>query len=510
MPRTRTWLCPTPSQHGDSGVLATTKLNVRYTTPRLRRGQAVRVPQVLMQSNRRVLASTSLGAFLSPFASSVISFSVPELGHSLQASYVSMVWVPMAYLIPLPSSMILFGKLSDAFGRPRFYSLGLFIFGASALLATFSNSVYFLIITALCMGIGGSLLSVNSTAIVSSVYPPESRGGALGVNAMSVYLGLTTGPILSGLLLGLAGWQSLFYFIGLMSLVSLVPAHAFVRNVATRKRPAPLDLAGFVVFLSSILLIVLYLALVDMYGWLHPAPIFVAGLSLLVLFAALERRRVDPMLDLTLFTRNRTFSAANFTAFLNYVSTFAIVFVFSIYFIVVAGLSPAESGFILTAEPVLMVIVSPISGRLSDRLGSRSLASLGMLVIAASFFYLSASVGRVAPVDLAWPLATLGVGFGLFSAPNTNSVMGSVGKEDFGTASGTLGTMRFVGQLMSIAVMSTLLAASMPGGMLLQLFSGIGSNLSLADVSSFLAGLREAMLLSGSLSFVGVFTSLLR
>ncbi len=485
-------------------------MNARYDAPwRLRRWLGG-LHSMQSQSNRRVLLSTSLGAFISPFASSVISFSVPEIGRSLQASYLSMVWVPMAYLIPLPSTMILFGKLSDVFGRPKFYSLGLVVFGASALMAAFSNSVYFMVASVLAMGIGGSLLSANSTAIVSSVYPSEARGGALGINAMSVYLGLTTGPALSGLLLGVAGWKSLFLLIASMSLASLLPAYLFLRNVEARGRRASLDVVGFAAFLSSILTIVLYLSLADMDGWIPPIPILIAGLSLLVVFVALESRKASPMLDLTLFTKNRTFSAANFTAFLNYVSTFAVVFIFSMYFIIVAGLGPTESGLILTAEPVLMVVFSPISGRLSDRFGSRGLASLGMFLISSSFLSLYLMVGRTGPVDLVWPLAAMGVGFGLFSAPNTNSVMGSVHREELGVASGTLGTMRFVGQLMSIAIMSTVLAASVPQSMLLQLFSGAGGNLTLTDVSAFVAGLREVMLLSASLSLIGVFTSLVR
>lgn len=461
-------------------------------------------------SNPKVLFSTSLGSFITPFTSSVISFSVPEIGHFLKASFILMVWVPMAYLIALPSLMILFGKLSDIFGRSRFYLLGLFIFGSGAILATFSNSIYFLIFSTFVMGIGGSFLSVNSTAIVSSVYPPESRGGALGINAMSVYLGLTSGPILAGVLIEFLGWKSLFYLSGFFSFASLIPVYFFLKNVDIPTRKRSIDFAGFLTFLISILTIVLYLSFSEIYGWFSTIYLLVIGIATLILFIFYERNRVEPILDLKLFTRNRTFSAANFTAFLNYISTFAIVFVFSIYFSVIAGLSPSQSGMILTVEPVLMVIFSPISGKLSDRFGSRGLASLGMLIISAAFFSMYVFIGRIPPTDLIWPLGVVGVGFGLFSAPNTNSVMGSVEIRDSGTASGTLGTMRFVGQLMSLAVMSTLLAESMPKNMLLELFSGVQSNFTLLDVSGFITGLRTVMLLSGILSLLGVFTSLVR
>ena len=461
-------------------------------------------------SNPRILFATSLGAFITPFTSSVISFSVPEIGQYLHASFTLMVWVPMAYLIALPSLMILFGKLSDIFGRPRFYMLGFLVFGVGGFLSILANSVYFLILSTFVMGVGGSLLSVNGTAIVSSVYPPDSRGGALGINAMSVYLGLTTGPILAGVMIELLGWQSLFYIVTAFSFMSLLPVYAFLRKVDVPTASRKIDFTGFALFLAAILFIVLYLSFSEIYGFISTIYLLALGLVILAAFIIFERTQSDPILDLKLFTENRTFSAANFTALLNYISTFAIIFVFSIYFIVISGLSPSESGLILTVEPIMMVIFSPISGRLSDRLGSRGPASLGMLIISLAFFFFYATNRIISPTEMVWPLGVIGIGFGLFSAPNTNSVMGSVDRKFSGTASGTLGTMRFVGQLMSLAVMSTVLAESMPRTMLLELFSGINSNLSSVDVNGFMTGFQTVMLLSGILSMLGAFTSLVR
>lgn len=461
-------------------------------------------------SNPRVLFTTSLGAFITPFTSSLISFSVPEIGSSLDATFTYMVWVPMAYLIALPSLMILFGKLSDIFGRTKFYAAGFLVFGTGGLIAVFSNSVFMLIFSSLVMGVGASLLSVNAVAIVNSVYPPDSRGGALGINAMSVYLGLTSGPVLAGVFVEYFGWQSLFYLVSGFAYLSLIPTYLFISRLDIPTKRSGIDYVGFISFLLSVLSIVLYLSFSEIYGWVSTSYLLAAGLVLLAFFIMYERKHEEPMLDLKLFTSNRTFSAANFTAFLNYISTFAIVFVFSIYFTVVSGLSPAESGLLLTVEPVFMVIFSPISGRLSDRIGSRFLASAGMLLIAVSFFAIFLLLGRVGPEAMAYPLGVIGIGFGLFSAPNTNSVMGSVPRKDSGTASGTLGTMRFVGQLMSLAIMSSILADAMPRAVLLQLFSGINSGVTSVDVTGFVAGLGTVMLLAGILSLAGVFTSLVR
>ena len=433
---------------------------------------------------------------------------MPEIGRSLGVSFLLMVWVPLSYLIPLTTSMVLFGKLSDTLGRVPLFQIGFLLYGLGSVAASFASSFPTLVGPVVVMGTGSALLSVNSTALVSAIFPSRSRGGALGIVTMAVYLGLTAGPTLSGLFLEVAGWRSLFYATAGLSLLSLVLARRFLRQVETALRPTPIDLAGFATFLAGIFLIVFGLSAGEVYGWGLVTPLFAVGLALLVLFVLLERRREHPLLDPSLFTRNRTFAAANVTAFLNYVSTFAIVFVFSIYFTVVVGLSPVEAGLLLVVEPVLMVVISPVSGRLSDRLGSRGLASLGMFLISGAFFAFYFTVGRVPPVDLVGPLAVVGIGFGLFSAPNTNSVMGSVPRELSGMAAGTLGTMRFVGQLMSIALTGALLASAMSHSALLGLFSGASTTPT--DTGAFLSGLRTIMAVSGVLSLAGAFTSLVR
>lgn len=462
------------------------------------------------RSNSRVLLSTSIGAFTTPFTSSVISFSVPEIGHDLHSTFVLMIWVPMAYLITLPSLMILFGRLSDTFGRSRLFMAGLAVFGAGSILASLSPGPYFLIFSTTVMGIGSSLVAVNAIALVSAAYPPESRGGALGITVMSVYVGLALGPILSGILIGTTGWRFLFYMVSGIAFMSLIPSYVYLRRVQIPTVRRRMDIPGFITFFLSILSIVLYLSLSEIYGWLSAIYLLGAGLGILAVFVFIERSVSHPLLDLSFFTHNRTFTVANVTALFLYISTYAIILTFSIYLTVVAGLQPMEAGLIIAVEPVFMVILSPIMGRVSDRIGSRTLASGGMFVISAAFFSIYLVLGKVPPVFLAVPLSVVGIGFGLFSAPNTSSIMGAVSKKDSGTASGTLGTMRFVGQLMSLAVMGSILAQSMPRNLLLKLFTGIGGDLTTAQVSGFLSGLGTVMLLSGILCLAGGVISLMR
>jgi EmrB/QacA subfamily drug resistance transporter len=459
----------------------------------------------------RVLIVTSLGAFLTPFTSSLISFAVPKIASTFHSNFTDIVWVPMAYLIALPTFMILLGRLSDMYGRIRFYRIGFIVFSLGTSLASIASNIYFLILSSFVMGFGGALIGTNSTAIISLVYPKERRGWALGINAMSVYLGLTMAPVLGGILTQFFQWQAIFIINIPIALVSL--ALTFIYMKRTRideiKRKEKIDSVGSLIFTGSIFSIVLYLSLGQIYNFLSTIYLLVIGLVLIVTFVFFERHIENPMLDISLFTTNRTFSSANFTAFLNYVSTFSITFIFSIFLQIILGYSPFAAGMILMVEPILMVIFSPISGKMSDKYGSRGIASAGMVIIAIAFFILAFINDKSGIFSMIIPLGILGIGFGLFSAPNTNSVMGSVSPNKAGVASGTLGTMRFTGQLLSLALASAILSVSIPHSMLIQIFSGVTVKSGI-DASTFENGFRIIMIFSGIISLIGSYTSLLR
>lgn len=458
----------------------------------------------------KILLTTSLGAFLTPFTSSLISFTIPKIADTFKANFIAIVWVPMAYLIALPVFMILLGRLSDLYGRVKFYRIGLLVFSTGATLASVAFDIYFLIFSSFVMGIGGAIMGTNSTAIISNVYTSESKGWALGINAMSVYLGLTLAPFLGGMLTQFLPWQSIFLVNIPIALVALMLTFAYMKKIEEVRKKEKIDLLGSIFFTASILSIVLYLSLGQIYDFYSMIYMVIIGISTLLIFILYERRITNPMLDISLFTRNKTFSAANFTALLNYVSTFSITFVFSILLQIVLGYPPFVAGMILMIEPVLMVIFSPISGKMTDKYGSRSIASIGMLIIAISFFMLSFVNSKSNILSMIIPLGILGIGFGLFSAPNTTSVMGSVSQGQAGVASGTLGTMRFTGQLMSLAIASAILSASIPHSTLIQIFSGINFKSEIENVEAFQNGFRTIMIFSAFVSLLGSYTSLLR
>ncbi len=456
-----------------------------------------------------VLLTTSLGAFLAPFTSSALSFAVPEVGYALKANFYQIIWVPQSFIIALASMILLMGRLSDSFGRVRIYRYGYIFFLLGTILASLSLNVILLSASLFIAGTGAAILGTNSTAIISQVFEDRGRGKALGINAMSIYLGLTLAPVLSGILIMAAGWRSILYFTVPISLTGLMISLFTLRGLDIKRKDEKLDIAGGLLFTAFIFSIVIFLTIGEIYGWSSAVFIIAITIMFFLLFLYREKSVANPLMDFTLFMHNRTFLASNVTALFNYVSTFSIVFVFSIYLQVIDHFSAGFAGILLISEPVFMVIFSPVSGILSDRYGSREIAAIGMGLIGLSFLYLY--IVRIQSIfGIILPLSVIGIGFGLFSAANTNSVMSSVSGRQYGVASGTLGTMRFTGQLISVALAGTILSTSISRRVILGIFTGAESVPNVSLGNDFQSAFRIIMLVSGIISLIGVYTSLLK
>lgn len=254
------------------------------------------------------------------------------------------------------------------------------------------------------------------------------------------------------------------------------------------------------------------LTLGSMLGWVSAPTILLAALSvtMLLLFLQIERRVVHfPTLDLSLFTKNRLFAAANATAFLVYVAVNGVTLMMAIYLESIKGLDPQTAGLFLIAQATPMALLSPLSGWLSDRFGSRLLSTLGMGCVTVGLFLLSELNGASSGLDVILRLVVVGVGFGLFSSPNTSAVMGSVRQEKLGVAAGILGTMRFMGQSIGLALLGAVMAATLPSQALLAVFAGFTS-LGGLTVSEFVAGMRNFFLIAAGIGAVGTLTSTTR
>ncbi|MGC8644977.1 MAG: MFS transporter [Thermoplasmata archaeon] len=458
-----------------------------------------------MKRDALILLTTSLAAFLTPFVSSAVSFAVPVIGKELHLSFYQAALLPLVILIPLASFMLLFGRLSDQAGRVLMFRLGLLIFSIGALLSIISKTFGILVASLFILGTGSSMMSANATAIVSVLFN-RRRGFALGINAMSVYLGLTTAPFVSGLVTEYFAWRYLFVLVIPIALVSFFLSLSTLHEI---RGAGGMGVSGSLLLALLLATISLYLSLGYVFSFLKLLPLLFLFLVAMLLFLLHERRSENPLISLGMMKMRRTFIASNTAALLNYLGTFSVVFVFSIYLQVTLHIPPFLSGLYILPEPVLMVLVSPLAGRLSDDLGSREIASIGMVMIGLAF--ISFFILRQPSVDqILLILAFLGVGFGLFSAPNTNSVMASIRIEFSGFASGFLGTMRFLGQLFSIIAATSLFSLAIPRNIMIGVFSGVYISIGQSYFSDFIAGFREIMLFSAVISFAGALASIMR
>lgn len=450
---------------------------------------------------------------MTPLDGSIVSVALPSIASSLNIDYGSVIWIPTAYLVSLTVFLLSLGRLADMRGKKSVFVTGFVIFTTASLLCSISNNGLQIILFRAIQGAGAAFIGATSTAIVTDVFPSRERGKALGINTMSVYVGLTIGPSLGGFLTHVAGWRSIFYVNIPIGIFVITLTLLKLKKSVVENQKKHFDLLGASAFALGLVALLIALTLGESYGWttLLITSLFIASACFLTLFLIIERKRgANAILDLSLFTGSRLFAAANISALLNYTSFFGVTFFMSFYLQRVLDYSPLLTGIILLSMPLTMVVLSPFSGWLSDKIGSRILSSLGMAIICIGLLWASTLSLRSSSIDVMISLFIMGFGMGLFSSPNTSSVMGSVAKDRLGVASGTLATMRFLGQSLSLAIMGAVVATVVTSGSLSTIFIGLNpSAMGVAD-AAFVEGIRRAFIVSAIISAAGVFTSLVR
>ncbi len=444
---------------------------------------------------RSAILVATLGAFLTPFTSSAVNLALPTIGRGFGASAVTLGWITTANILAAAALVVPFSRLADLHGRRRVFLLGVIVFTLASLWAGVVPSVGQLIAARVVQGAGAAAMFGTAVAILTSVLPPGERGRALGLNTAAVYLGLSLGPTLGGWLTGAFGWRSVF-LVNVLVGAALLVALRGLRGEWAGARGERFDLVGAVLYVATQLALLLGLSRLTTAGGVAVALLGVAGLGVFVWW---EGRVPQPVLDLTLFRRNPVFALSSLAAFINYAATSAVGFLVSLYLQFVRGLSPAEAGLVLLSQPLLMMLVSPVAGALSDRVEPRVPASAGMALSALGLAGL-ALVGPATP--LAWVVAALvvlGTGFGLFTSPNTNAAMGAVEPRRYGVASGFLGTMRLTGQVLSMAVAMLILSVRLGGVAAAQ-----------APAAGLVGALRTALAFFAALCAAGVLPSLAR
>ena len=445
---------------------------------------------------RVVLFIATLSSFLTPFMGSAITVALPSIGREFAVNAVSLGWVNTAYLLAAAMFLVPFGRIADIYGRKKIFTCGMVVFALSLFLSANSTSLPLLVSFQALQGIGGAMIYGTSVAILTSAFPIGERGKVLGINAAATYSGISLGPVLGGVLTERFSWRSIFLAGLFLSLMIIAIVFGKLKGEWAGARGERFDLVGSVIYSLSLAAVIYGFSLLpSTFGMLL---IFAGGLGLLAFFI-LETQVKNPVLNVHLFLSNRVFAFSNLAALINYSATFAVSFLLSLYLQYVKGLSPQSAGLVLLAQPVVQAVMSPFCGRLSDRVEPRIVASAGMtLTFAGLLLFAFLNEGTALSLIVA-NLSLLGLGFALFSSPNTNAVMSSVEKRFYGVASGTLGTMRLIGQTLSMAVAM----------LILTLYLG-GVQITPEQYPLFLEGARTVFRVFSALCFLGVFASLVR
>lgn len=456
----------------------------------------------------RLLALTSIGAFMAPLDGSIVAVALPRIATALGLGYGPSLWVQAAYLLTMAVLLIPLGRWADRRGRLRSYLLGIALFTAGSLLAALARSGGMLIGGRVVQAVGAALLSATSAALVTAVFPPQERGRALGINVMAVYAGLSVGPPLGGFLVDRFGWPSLFLLNLPIGLGVLAWGLHLARSVTDAEGPVRGgDLPGSLLLGAGLLGLLIPPTFAGEWGWGDPRLVGLLALGSLALagFLLWERRAAAPLLDLGLL-KNRVFTAGNLAAFLNYGALYAVGLLTAAHLQLVQGRSARAAGWILLGQPVVQAALSPLAGHLGDRVGARLLSSLGMGFTALGLGCLALLPARPDLALLIGSLALVGVGMAAFSAPNTSAVMGSVAKDRLGVAAAVLATMRVTGMAFSVALLGGLAAHGLGSGGWKALVRGADPGLALA----FAQGYRWAMAAGAALALLGAWASLAR
>mgnify|MGYP001129666519 CR=1 FL=1 len=404
------------------------------------------------QSQKRAVLTVSvITAFLTAFLGSSVNVALPSIEKEFQINAVSLAWISSSYLLATASFLLPFGRISDLIGRKKTFQIGLIFFSFFSFLCGFAPNIQSLIVLRILQGLGSAMIFATSNAIITSVFPQGERGRAMGLAVTGVYFGLTIGPLLGGILTHNIGWRTLFFLnLPIGFLLSYITYTKLPSEWADAKGEK-FDFLGSLIYIAGLVLLLLGFSKIQT----HFGKIFIILSAILFfLFMIIENKIEQPVLNTALFRKNLTFAFSNLAALINYSATFAVSFLLSLYLQYIKGLSAQSAGFVLAIQPVVQATFSSFAGKLSDRIEPRYVATFGMFLTSLGLFALSFISFNTNLFYIFFSQILLGLGFAFFSSPNTNAIMSSVDKRFLGTASAIVGTMRLIGQTLSLGIVT--------------------------------------------------------
>jgi EmrB/QacA subfamily drug resistance transporter len=456
------------------------------------------------------LSCTTLGALFSVLSGSTLMIALPVIMKDLNASMSIVTWTIMGYMLVMTILVPAIGRMADMLGRKKLYVSGFALFTLSSLLCALSQSGVQLLLFRLVQAVGGAFMVANSTAIVTDAFPKRELGKALGINSMVISIASVIGPILGGFLITV-GWRDIFYINIPIGIVGTLWAFFQLKETKIVSEKQKFDIKGTLAFTTGMLSLLVALSFGGFIGWIniYVISLLIISIIFIALFIKIENNTEQPMLDLRLL-KTKVLAYAYASNFLNGVARGAVTFLLIFFFQGIKGIDPIISGMLLAPLAVSMMVVSPISGFLSDKYGARHLSSMGLFISAIGLGGMMFITSKTSTTELMIWMLIMGFGSGMFFSPNTSAIMGMVPADKRGIAAGIRTMMNNAGTVLSIAISMAIISSSISPAAMQALFIGTQVGSQGIAISQFISGLRMAFTISFVFSLVAAFISYLR
>ena len=453
-------------------------------------------------------ALVAVGIFMSTLDGSIVNIALPVIMKDLNVPMTTIEWVPLIYLLTISSLLLAFGRLSDLKGRWWVFYRGFILFSLGSLFCGIAHNAVWLVAARAFQGVGAAMLMACSPALVVDIFPPQERGRAMGMIGTVVAAGLTTGPALGGMIVNLISWRYIFYINIPIGIFASIWAYRILRTEAI-KTPTneTFDWPGAIVM--GICFCSVIIALARLHNWaemglqsaIFSAIALISGIGLY----QIEKEKTHPIFDLSLLSI-RLFILPVLSAVILFIGVFTMVFLMPFFLVHPAGYSPAKAGYFMVAPFLFLFFISPVSGWISDRIGSQLLCTFGMIVLCTGLFFLSRLSASAPYHSIIWRLALIGIGIALFIPPNSAAAMSAVPPQHRGIAGSTLATARNLGMVLGVALAGLVFNSifnTLSGGLIFKIYVP-------EHESAFMTAFQYAMISSAVVTGIGVIITFLR
>lgn len=450
-----------------------------------------------------IMVAVSLTLFMGAVDGTIVNVALPTLAAEFNASFATVQWVVLAFLLGLSVLLLSVGRLADMAGKKRIFTAGLVIFVIGSVLCGVAPSIYALILARLVQAVGASMTIALGVAIVTETWPPQQRGQAIGFSAGVIALGIVVGPALGGLIISVLSWRWIFFVNVPLGVIALTLIWRYIPPLLPKATHERFDFLGAGVLGLGLLSLLLALTVGQGLGFTDPriVALFAVAAAALVVFVVVERRVAYPMVDLGLF-RNVQFSLNLVTGLLTFVAISAVTFLLPFYLQLVLALPVAKVGLLIAVVPMVLAVLGPLSGSLSDRFGTRPVSVFGLILLLTGYLTASTMNETTTPLGYVLRMLPIGLGMGIFQSPNNSAVMGAAPRNRLGIASGLLSMTRTLGQTTGIAFLGALFASR------LGYYAGQPVDISDAPAAVMVSALHDQFLVVAALIAAGLLLAL--